>query len=644
MKTRNTLVLLVLLLGLFAYLKWVDPSFEGTDAKEGKKGKPVQVDRDSVTAVTIRNSEGSLQLTKAADGNWLIETPVKDRADSLAISTLFTSLESLRMDAVPAGKGGGLADYGLTKGDVSIKVNGKNPVELLIGKDTAIEGKVYMRIEGKDTAYVAAKELRDQAAKGVKDWRDRKLSDLTAAQVNKVILKTSKGEIEAEKTSNHWSLVRPFKGRADDQKLMDLISNTTAPRIEDFVADTKDLGAFGLNEPRATVTFHADGVKDPVVLQIGNAKKTDKPQEKKDGDPEEPATPPPPKHVYVKLSTREGVFTIPAAIESLLETQPNDLRDQNLMRVQPDMVDRITLEAPGRGKIILGRNGEEWVRKGDKSDTPVNGGAANKLLSDLTTMKVTRFVADVAGDLKQYGLDAPVASVTLSSYSTEGTPETKPGDRPLAKLMFGKFEGDAGYAKLEDEPFIVAVPQVLLDEIWTDPLQWQDLKIQELKSEDVASFEIARAGQPSLAFERDKEKKWKLAKGDGAVSQGAVDSLVNTLANLRAVRWAGATAAATQGLEKPNVVITFTLADKKTGKLTVGSPTTEELWHTTLDGKTGTFLLSKPDFDALNGSLIEPPKPAAAAGSPNAPANAVTTEPVAVPPPANPAPVPDAKQ
>ena len=637
MKTRNTLVLLALLAGLFVYLKWVDPKFQGTDAKQEKKGRPVQVDRDSVTAVTIRNSEGSLQLTKAADGNWLIDAPVKDRADSLAISTLFTSLESLRMDAVPAVKGGGLADYGLTKGDVSIKVNGKNSFELLVGKETAVEGKVYMRVEGKDTAYVAAKDLRDQAMKAVKDWRDRKLSDLTAAQVNKVGIKTAKGEFEAEKTASHWSLTRPFKGRADDQKLTDLISNATTPRIEDFVADTKDLGAFGLNEPRATVTFHAEGVKEPVVLQIGNAKKSDKPEEKKEDDKKEPATPPAPTHVYVKLSTRDGVFTVPAAIESLVTTQPNDLRDLNIMRVQPDLVDRITLEVPGRAKIVLGRKGEEWVRKGDKqNDTPVNGGAANKLLSDLTTMKITRPVKDVAGDLKEYGLDAPVATVTLSSYSSEGTPETKAGDRPLAKLMLGKFEGDAGYAKLDDEPFIVAVPASLLEEVWTDPLQWQDLKIQELKSEDVAGFEITRAGQPALAFERNKDKKWKLAKGDGTVSQGAADSLVNTLANLRAVRWTGATAAAAQGLDKPNVLITFTLADKKTGKLTIGSNTPEEMWHATLDGKPGTFLLSKPDFDALNASLIETPKAAATPVPAGVPTTTVTTPPLAVPPPARP--------
>ena len=635
MKLRNTILLLIIGVGLFAYIRFVDSKKLSTDELREQKGKVVEVDRGTVDAVTIRNSEGTLQLRKAPDGVWMIDAPVKDRADTLAISTLFTSLEGLRMEPLPAGKAAGLADYGLTKGDVSIKVSGKDPFELLVGKETAVEGKVYMRVEGKDTAYVAAKEFRDQASKPVKDWRDRKLSDLTATQVNKVSIKAAKGEFEVEKTSNHWSLTRPFKGRADDQKMIDLISNATTPRIEDFVTDTKDLAAFGLTDPRATITFHAEGVKDPVVLQIGNAKKTDKPEEKKEGEKDKPATPTTPALVYVKLSNRDGVFTVPAAIESLLNAQPNDLRDMNIMRVQSDMVDHITIMAPGNEKIVLGRNGEEWVRKVDKQkDTPVNGGGANKLLSDLTTMKVTRFVKDVAGDLKEFGLDAPVATVTLSSYSTEGTPETKPGDRPLAKLIFGKFEGDAGYAKLDDEPFIVAVPKSLLEEVWTDPLQWQELKVQELKSDDVVSFEITRAGQPTLGLERDKDKKWKLAKGDGTVNQGATESLVNTLANLRAVRWAGATNAAAQGLAKPNVVITFTLTDKKTGKVTVGSNTDEELWHTTLDGKPGTFLLSKPDFDALNGSLIETPKAAAAGASAVTPPVSVTTPPIAVPAPA----------
>lgn len=615
MKLRNTLLLLILGIGLFAYIRFYDSKQLSTDELRDRKGRVIDADRDATDTLTIRNSEGTFQFRKGADGGWMIESPVKDRADSLALSTLFTSLESLRMEPVAESGPGAqaLAEYGLTQGDAAIKAGGKKPFELLIGKETAVEGKVYVRVEGKESVFVASKDLRDQAAKGIKDWRDRRLSDLTATQVNKVVLKTGKGELELARNGTNWTLERPFKGRADNQKVSDLVSNTTTARVEDFLTAAQDLAAFGLTEPRATVTFHAEGQAEPVVLQIGSAKapapEPAKPEEKKDDG--KPATPPAPAHVFVKLSSREGVMTVPAAIESLLNTQPNDLRDETLMRVQTDMVDRITIEAPGRAKLILARNGEEWVRKGDKQgDAPANGGAANKLLSDLTTLKVSRFVADVAGDLKQYGLDAPRFTVTLSSYSTEGTPETNPGDRPLAKLMLGKFEGDAGYAKLDDEPFIVAVPSTILEGIWADPLQWQELKLQELKREDITAFEITRTGQPALQFQTDKEKGWKLAKGDGAVNQIAADSVANTLASLHAVRWAGATDAAAQGLDKPNTLIKFTLAGGKAGTLTIGSSTPEEMWHATLDGKPGTFLLSKPDFDVLNSTLIESPKPA----------------------------------
>ena len=120
------------------------------------------------------------------------------------------------------------------------------------------------------------------------------------------------------------------------------------------------------------------------------------------------------------------------------------------------------------------------------------------------------------------------------------------------------------------------------------------------------------------------------------MNQNAAQSLVNTLTSLRAVRWVGATDAVKHGIEKPNLVVTFTLADKKTGKLTIGGNTAEEMWLTTSEGKTGTFLMNKPDFDALNAALIETPKPTAGAVTPGVapvatPPVSVTTPPATVP-------------
>jgi hypothetical protein len=637
-KFRSTLILIIIGIGFLFYIKFFDDRFAGTEDLP----QTTALDRAGLDAFSIRNSEGVIEF-KRTDGVWNVESPVKDRADDEALTALFTTLEGLDLDLrrVALQKGRDtkevLKELGLTKGEVSIKLAGKKNMELLVGKDSAVEGRVYARIEGSDMPYVMSAELRKQIAKGVKDWRDRKLIGVSTAEITKVVLKTAKGEIEAERKNANWSLVRPLKARADNQKIGDLIASATAPRIEDFLSDVKDLSSFGLTEPRAVISLHVEGTREPIVLQIGGVKDV-KRNDKKDGADEKGAT----ASVYAKASTREGVVLVPASIESLILTQPNDLRDTRLIRVQQDIVDRITLESGG-SKIVIGRSGEDWKRKVDgKPDEPINSPAANKLLNDLTNAKSIRFVEDVGSDLKRYGLDQPSAAATLSSYSTEGTPESSPGDKPIARVVFGREENGLVFAKLDDEPFIVAVNKSLTEALWADPLQWQDLKVYDFNRNDVVKIDVTRPGQPAVSFALDKEKAWRLAKGDGEVNQAAVQSMVNTLSGLRAVRWAGKSKLAEHGLDKPSVVVQFAMADGKVGKLSVGSANAELLRHATAEGKAGTFLMNAPDVTALEAVFVETQK-ASSSQSVN-PAPSATEKPIEPLSPIMPAPGGDLKE
>jgi len=387
--------------------------------------------------------------------------------------------------------------------------------------------------------------------------------------------------------------------------------------VDSFVAnDQAGAANTALNDAQGTVTFAAEGVEKPLVLQIS------KPMEKDA------------QKVYAKLSTRDATLILAKAAAGILETKPNDVRDHHLIRLNLDTVDRIhivpgvtgttgTMPAAG-AEIVLARKGETWTIK-SLNDKAANGGDVQKMATALQNQLVTAFVADVATDLPKYGLDQPALKVTFSSYASENTAESKAGEEPLETILFGRVDGDNVYAKLDDEPFIVSVPKSILDGIYTDPLKWQDLAIYKFKPDEIVALDVTKEGQATLSLIKEKGQ-WKPAKGDIALNTVNVESLANTLATLRAVQWAGAVKPG-QGLEKPSVAITFTTADKKSNTVKLGAAA-GDYWNGSATGFDGAFLISKPDYEALAADVLPVAKPAGSPSAAGTPSPAESAAPV----------------
>src|SRR5204863_5119447 len=169
------------------------------------------------------------------------------------------------------------------------------------------------------------------------------------------------------------------------------------------------------------------------------------------------------------------------------------------------------------------RQGESWIIA-SRNNQPANSGEVNRLLDLLKNEQVTKFVEDVASDLPKYGLDQPQLQVTFSSFASENTAETTAGEHPFANVAFGKTDGDDVYARLGDEPFIVAVRRALLDQIFTDPLQWQELAIFKFKPDDVHRLGIITDHEATLI--RNGNKEWKWVTGNEPINQTNRQSLL----------------------------------------------------------------------------------------------------------------------
>jgi hypothetical protein len=236
------------------------------------------------------------------------------------------------------------------------------------------------------------------------------------------------------------------------------------------------------------------------------------------------------------------------------------------------------------------------------------------MLELVRTEQVTKFVEDVASDLPKYGLDKPQLQITFSSFSSENTPETTAGEHPFATIAFGKVDGDNVFARLGEEPFIVAVRRSLLDNIFADPLQWQELAVFRFKPDEVHKLTVTTDHEAALV--RNEKKEWTWVKGTEPINDINVRSLLNTLTVLRAVRWAGATTPA-HGFDKPQLTITFTTSpdDKAVHKLVIGASAGDGMWCGRTDEREGTFVISNPDLNAFKLPLVAMPSPSPAASA-----------------------------
>ena len=603
MNWRNTLILAIIALGGIAYFRFFEMKRPSTEEARRQSQNMVNVDRTKIDGIVIQNGDQKIEIRRR-DNKWRLETPIKDQADSALVETLLSDLENWQKEgSIPAKEidsdKAKLAEYGLNNPKLKLKLLGHDrPPEILFGKDTAMEGRMYVRFQNSKETFVAGQSVKKDIDKKPEEFRDRKLTDLSNAQVRRVVLKTPAGEIELEKKDTQWEILKPLRARADDQKVNDLISQVTSARIGQFVADDGgDLRPYGLAEPRGSITlFDQEQTKNQKV-EIGESIKVAGREDKGQtvqigGIPEKDK-----EQVYVRFAPRGSVYMLPKKLEEILNTKPADLRDNHLVRIDTNILDRITIDAPGKTKTVLARKDANWTIA-NRNNAPADSGAIRRMIDTLQNEQVTKFVEDVASNLPKYGLDKPQLQLTFSSFASENTAETKAGEEPFATIAFGKDEGDQVYARLTDEPFVVAVRRGLLEQISPDPLRWQDLAIFKFKPEQIHQINVTT--EKELSLERDQNNQWHWLKGSGAINQPNLQTILKTLSNLYAARWVGTTTSQ-QGFDKPQLVVNFTTSpdNKSSYKLFVGAQTNDGTFYARVDGRDGTFTISGPDLNNL---------------------------------------------
>src|SRR5436305_8345355 len=321
MNWRTTLILAVIALAGFAYFRFFEMKRPSTEEATRQAQNVVNFDINKVDGIVIKNGDQQIEIRRR-ESKWRLETSIKDQADGVLVDNLLSDLETWEKEGTIPAKDieadkSKLTEYGLDNPKLKLKLVGEGrPPEIWFGKDAALEGRMYVRLQNSKQTFLAKQSIRKDIDKKPEEFRDRKLTDLTTAQVRRITLKTPSGEMELEKKGDHWDIVKPLRARADDQKVGDLISQVTTARIQQFMADDRgDLRRYGLSEPRGSVTLYDQEQKKDQKVELGSSIKVfgreDQGQTLQIGSVPEKEK----DEVYVRFAARGSVYTLPKKLK-----------------------------------------------------------------------------------------------------------------------------------------------------------------------------------------------------------------------------------------------------------------------------------------------------------------------------------------
>lgn len=411
----KTYLALAVLVGLAAYIHWVDAKKPAGDEKA--KDKVFATTKEAVQELTLVNgTDPKIDVTKDAAG-WHLTAPIAAQADTTAIDGLLATIESAEVTETIADQPSGLAEYGLEHPRVAVSVKGKDGLQQLqLGDKTPDDIGVYAKYADKSRVFTVPAHIATALAKKPSDLRDRNVLHVKRDGIQSIKVKgANKDLVLVRDEKGDWSFTKPIKTKGARWAVDGLLGNLESLTFDEVRAeDASDLTPYGLNKPTWTAVIEfSDGRTK--TLEIGNPTSPSA----------EPRTPVAPgatdaRKFFARDSAHNLVGVISASVVNDLEKADDKLRSRYLLDFPALDVKTIDVISDGKTRkyvrsVTKDASGTD-VRKW-KQTAPVAKDIETKtiedLLFDVASTDVEKFV-DSPGALASYGLEPPAIRVELT--------------------------------------------------------------------------------------------------------------------------------------------------------------------------------------------------------------------------------------
>ncbi len=582
MRLRSTLLLLLLVAILAAVILGIERFLPTTrELLEMKKG-PVRFERGKITQIEIDSSGGD-GVTLSWDGaQWWVRRPFNDLADPEKVAKLLTELSSMgwinrlhqeEFDAAEWSK----TQMEKPRHTLRLSSGSDLVLNLAIGALSPIEGSHYIGLsalkEGDGSAYyVARTALPDLLKATPSDWRDAKLLRLPADVILNVRLAQASGQIEVARASakSPWMLVKPLSTRASNERVGELLATLLNLTIKDAAdpasaVKTPAVGVSntGLDDQELKVSIMVKGFSAPFEITL------DKPTAQ--------AT-----ETRAQASYRKPLYTITAKSFADLWSQPNDLRDRKLARIDKEIVTMVDITSALHPAIHLEKKNQSWFLKRHNRLEPANGDRIFKFFEALNNFNILEYTADSASNLSLYGLDTPFMTTSWDDA----------GAKPV-KMLFGtNKESTEFFAKYESEPSIYRIDATILPSVPQEAIKWKGLGAVRFTQFSLRQISLAAGTAPPVVLKYDPmTAQWTGERAGqnitAQIDRVKADRLAGELAKFNVQDWAGDVTNAISALQNPALRVVVTLGEPGTNigptrDITLNFAPTQEGMDTTL--------------------------------------------------------------
>jgi Domain of unknown function (DUF4340) len=427
MKPRTLLILLVVVLGLGAFIWFYERELPSSEERTAQAKKVLELEKEDVNAVTIESKVGTVHLEripaakkddkdkkdgKDEDGDeaaepaeWRMTRPLAARADAFAVDRLLDAVAGLEKtrtleDANPK-------DVGLDKPRATLRLATKEGEKVLaFGAEVPPGGSLVAGFKGAKDAYVVGDTILTDLEKDPGDWRDKLMFRGDREAVRRITLTgAAAGPVVLVKRPAGFWMEKPIADRADRDLVDGLLSDLTGLTAERFVAGSRPLAELGLAPPRDAVEVAFQGVTPPVLVELGGTVTAEAaPEGQTSGE-----------LTYARVGNT--VFEVRTRLAESVRRAPADWRALQLSAFAVHDVESASVQE-GQNAMQLTRSGTDWKR----GTTLISYLPVSDLLFAVTGARASRLLTPQEVQAMQAALAKP--SLTFAFHTKDAGDET----------------------------------------------------------------------------------------------------------------------------------------------------------------------------------------------------------------------------